>query len=75
MSLQNKFKDKITILIDGAQTAYSHIYYPIKKNIYVLSCPHKSLGLGDGAILKYSKINKLQKKNYLQLIEEKISLV
>ena len=45
MSLQNKFKDKVTILIDGAQTAYSHIYYPIKK-IFMLSCPHKSLGLG-----------------------------
>lgn len=71
ISLQNKFKNKISILIDGAQTAYSHIYYPIKKNIYVLSCPHKSLGIGDGAILKYSTINKLQKKNYLKLTEEK----
>ena len=71
ISLQNKFKNKVSILIDGAQTAYSHIYYPIKKNIYVLSCPHKSLGIGDGAILKYPTINKLQKKNYLKLNEEK----
>ena len=45
MSLQNKFKDKVTILIDGAQT-HIVIFIILSKNIYVLSCPHKSLGLG-----------------------------
>ena len=54
--LANKFNDKVYILIDGAQTAYAHNQYTLPVNGAILSCPHKSVGVNDGAILKLSNL-------------------
>lgn len=69
--IQKKFNNKVFILIDGAQTAYAHLDYSMPSEGAILSCPHKSLGVNDGAILRVSKINISKKKNYASLKHEK----
>ncbi len=73
--LEKKFGNKIFVLIDAAQTAYGHLEYKSPKNGAILSCPHKSLGVNDGGILRFKKINDKQKKNYDLLKREKIFLL
>ncbi len=68
--ISKKFKDKIFILIDAAQTAYGHLDYKIPKNGAILSCPHKSLSTNDGAILSFRKLNNNLMMNYNKLKKE-----
>ena len=71
IKLGQKFKNKIFILIDGAQAAYSHLEYRTPLKGAILSCPHKSLGINDGSILRLSKIDAIQRINYNCLKKEK----
>jgi hypothetical protein len=65
--IEKNFKDKVYILIDGAQTAYAFKKYDIPKNGAILSCPHKSLDINDGAVLRMSKLSSKQRESYKQL--------
>ena len=69
--IQKKFKNKVFILVDGAQTAYAHKDYSLPDYGAILSCPHKSLGISDGAILKLTNFNDFLKKKYNLLLKEK----
>lgn len=68
--ISNKYKDKIHLLLDGAQTSFAHLDYDIPINGSILSCPHKSTSLNDGSILYLKNYNKKMKKNYSNLKEE-----
>ncbi|HJN60851.1 MAG TPA: hypothetical protein QF630_07395 [Alphaproteobacteria bacterium] len=41
-----------TVIIDAAQTAFGHLVFEAPPGGAVLSCPRKTLALGDGAILR-----------------------
>lgn len=69
--ISKKFKGRIFILIDSAQTAYGHNDYKIPHNGAILSCPHKSLSTNDGSILAFSKIDKKKILSYHKLKTER----
>jgi hypothetical protein len=69
--ISKKFKKKVFILIDSAQTAYGHNDYKIPLNGAILSCPHKSLSTNDGSVLALSKLDKKLLSSYNRLTREK----
>ena len=69
--ISKKFKKKVFILIDSAQTAYGHNDYKIPENGGILSCPHKSLSTNDGSVLALSNLNKNLLFKYRKLKREK----
>ena len=71
LKISRKFKGKVFILIDSAQTAYGHKDYKIPRNGAILSCPHKSLSTDDGSILALCKIDAKKLSSYDKLKREK----
>lgn len=67
--ISQKYKNKIHLLLDGAQTSFAHIDYAVPTNGSILSCPHKSTSLNDGAILFSKSFNKKMIANYNNLKE------
>ena len=59
IKISKKYKEKVFILIDSAQTAYGHQEYRLPNNGAILSCPHKSLSTNDGAVLLLSKLKRI----------------
>ena len=70
LNLEKKLGNDVHILLDGAQTAFAYNQYKLPKNGSILSCPHKSLGVNDGAILKINHLSSIQQKNYSLLKRE-----
>tara|TARA_X000000950_G_C13900420_1_gene654663 strand:- start:2274 stop:3317 length:1044 start_codon:yes stop_codon:yes gene_type:complete len=70
IALGQKINRNVHILLDGAQTAFAHNQYILPKYGSILSCPHKSLGINDGAILKISNLSLSQLKDYNSLKRE-----
>ena len=66
LKISEKYKN-VFVLLDGAQTAFGHKDYKVPINGAVLSCPHKSTSINDGAILKLHKINKDLYNNYKKI--------
>lgn len=71
IKISKKYKEKVFIFIDSAQTAYGHQEYSLPNNGAILSCPHKSLSINDGAVLLLSKLNKELFLSYKKLKREK----
>ena len=68
--ISKKYKNKIHLLLDGAQTSFAHIDYEVPTNGSILSCPHKSTSINDGAILHSKIFNKKMFTNYHTLKED-----
>ena len=59
--------DKAFVLLDAAQTAFGFEDYPLPYGGAVLSCPHKSTSLNDGAVLLMDKVSQSQSQEYKKL--------
>lgn len=70
LKLEKKLNNDVHILLDGAQTAFAYNQYKLPKNGSILSCPHKSLGVNDGAVLKINNLSIIQRKDYNLLKRE-----
>jgi len=70
IALEKKVNSNVHILLDGAQTAFAYNQYILPKHGSILSCPHKSLGVNDGAILKISNLSLPQLNDYNSLKRE-----
>ena len=66
LKISEKYKN-VFVLLDAAQTAFGHKDYKVPLNGAILSCPHKSTSINDGAILKLYKINKDLYNNYIKI--------